>query len=246
MLNIQALDVTIDEKTILKDLSLDVADGEVHVIMGLNGTGKSTLLKAIAGSYEVSTAGNIVYNDNDIGALSADERAQKGVFMSFQNPIEIPGVNMVYFLKSILNAKLEKLGLEAMDSISFLKLLDEKLELLHMDRSFLQRAINVGFSGGEKKRNEILQMLLLEPSLILLDEIDSGVDIDALKDIALGINTLRDGKRSFVMVTHYSRLLEYVKPDKIHILHEGKIVKSGDATLVKRLEEEGYEHVLNT
>ncbi len=246
MLIIKDFDVEIANKHVIHGLDLSVNAGEVHVIMGLNGTGKSTLLKAIAGSNETKVSGTMSYLDEDTLALSADERAIKGIFMSFQNPIEIPGVNTVYFLKTALNEQRSARGEEALSSVDFMKKLQEKMAFLEMDKSILQRSLNVGFSGGEKKKSEILQMMMLQPKLILLDEIDSGLDIDALKSVAKGINSLRSSSTSFVIITHYNRLLEYVQPDFVHILDHGKIVKSGDASLAKDLEEKGYEDVISS
>jgi len=244
MLSIQNLDVSIAGKEVLKGLDLELKAGEVHIIMGLNGTGKSTLLKAIAGSYETSAQGEINFNDENIIELTADQRASRGIFMSFQNPIEIPGVNTIYFLKTAINEQRKARGEEEVASPLFMKTLKEKMEFLQMDKSILQRSVNVGFSGGEKKKSEILQMMMLSPKLILLDEIDSGLDIDALKSVAKGINALVSKDTSILIVTHYNRLLEYVKADRVHILHEGKIVKSADASLAMELEQKGYEDVL--
>lgn len=246
MLSIKNLNVDISGKNVIKGLDLEVKSGEVHVIMGLNGTGKSTLLKAIAGSYETQVQGQLLYQDRDILPLSADERAVNGIFMSFQNPIEIPGVNTVYFLKTAINEQKKARGEEELTSVDFMKKLQEKMAFLEMDKTILQRSLNVGFSGGEKKKSEVLQMMMLEPKLILLDEIDSGLDIDALKSVAKGINALHTSEVSIIIITHYNRLLEYIKPDYVHILDEGKIAKSGDASLAKMLEEKGYEDVLSS
>lgn len=246
MLSIQNLDVSIADKKIIHGLNLEVGAGEVHVVMGTNGTGKSTLLKAISGSFETDVSGEMIFEGEDFLGLSADERACMGVFMSFQNPIEIPGVNTIYFLKTAVNEQRLSRGEEPISSVEFMKKLQEKMKFLDIDKSILQRFINVGFSGGEKKKSEILQMMMLEPNLILLDEIDSGLDIDALKSVAKGINELRDSKTSFILVTHYNRLLEYVHSDHVHILDGGKIVKSGDSSLAKELEEKGYKDVLKT
>lgn len=246
MLSIKDLDVEIANKHVIHNLDLDIKEGEVHAIMGLNATGKSTLLKAIAGSYETNTRGTMNYLGKDILSLNANQRAVQGIFMSFQNPIEIPGVNTIYFLKTAVNEQRKARGEEALSSVDFMKKLQEKLEFLEMDKSILQRSLNVGFSGGEKKKSEILQMMMLEPKLILLDEIDSGLDIDALKSVAKGINSLRCEETSIIIITHYKRLLEYVQPDFVHILAQGKIAKSGDATLAKELEEKGYEDVLSS
>ncbi|PHR54212.1 MAG: Fe-S cluster assembly ATPase SufC [Arcobacter sp.] len=246
MLKIEQLQVIIGKKEVIKDLDLEVKPGEVHVIMGLNGTGKSTLLKAISGSYETQTKGKMDFLDEDLLSLSADERAIKGVFMSFQNPIEIPGVNTIYFLRTAINEQRKARGEEELSSPNFMKELQETMSFLEIDNTILQRSLNVGFSGGEKKKSEILQMMMLKPSLILLDEIDSGLDIDALKSVAKGINSLLNSKTSLIIVTHYNRLLEYIKADYVHILHEGKIVKTGDSSLAKELEEKGYEDVLSS
>jgi len=246
MLSIKELNVQISGKEVIKGLDLEVKAGEVHVIMGLNGTGKSTLLKAIAGSYETQTQGGMIYQDRDILPLSADERAVEGIFMSFQNPIEIPGVNTIYFLKTAINEQRKARGEEELSSVDFMKKLQEKMDFLEMDKAILQRSLNVGFSGGEKKKSEVLQMMMLEPKLILLDEIDSGLDIDALKSVAKGINALHTPEVSLIIITHYNRLLEYIKPDYVHILNEGRIAKSGDASLAKMLEEKGYEDVLSS
>ena len=246
MLKIKDLEVSISGKEVIKDLDLEIKPGEAHVIMGLNGTGKSTLLKAIAGSYETSAKGEMDFLGNDLLSLSADERAVKGIFMSFQNPIEIPGVNTIYFLKTAINEQRKSRQEEELSSPVFMKELQEKMSFLEIDKSILQRSVNVGFSGGEKKKSEILQMMMLKPKLILLDEIDSGLDIDALKSVAKGINTLRDSNTSLIIVTHYNRLLEYVKADYVHILHEGKILKTGDSSLAKELEDRGYENVLSS
>lgn len=246
MLDIKNLEVKIANNTVLKDLSLTVKSGEVHVIMGLNGTGKSTLLKAIAGSYETETKGEIDFLGQSLTDLSADERAARGIFMSFQNPIEIPGVNTIYFLRTAINEQKKARGEEELNSVEFMKDLQEKMDFLEIDKNILQRSLNVGFSGGEKKKSEILQMMMLSPRLILLDEIDSGLDIDALKGVAKGINTLRTPQNSMIIVTHYNRLLEYIKPDFVHILDQGKIVRTADASLAKELEEKGYENVLET
>jgi Fe-S cluster assembly ATP-binding protein len=225
---------------------MEVKAGEVHAVMGLNGTGKSTLLKAIAGSPETIVEGNVLFHGKDLLSMSASERAASGIFMSFQNPVEIPGVNSVYFLKTALNEQRKFRGEQEIKAPEFMQRLNGVIERLNIDKSILQRSVNVGFSGGEKKRSELLQMMMLEPELMLLDEIDSGLDIDALKIVAEGINAMRNPGRAFIMVTHYSRLLEYIRPDVIHILSGGRIAKSGDATLAAVLEEKGYEYVLHT
>ena len=246
MLEIKNLKVKIANNAVLEGLDLRVKSGEVHVIMGLNGTGKSTLLKAIAGSYETETEGEVDFLGQSLIDVSADERAARGIFMSFQNPIEIPGVNTIYFLRTAINEQRKFRGEEELNSVEFMKELQEKMDFLEIDKNILQRSLNVGFSGGEKKKSEILQMMMLSPKLILLDEIDSGLDIDALKSVAKGINALRDEETSFIIITHYNRLLEYVQPDYVHILNDGKICKSADASLAKELEEKGYEDVLSS
>ncbi len=246
MLNIKDLEVNIAGKNVLKDLNIRVNRGEVHVVMGLNGTGKSTLLKAISGSYETQAKGQMDFLGESLLELSADERATRGIFMSFQNPVEIPGVNTIYFLRTAINEQRKARGEEEMSSVEFMKALQEKMDFLEIDKNILQRSLNVGFSGGEKKKSEILQMMMLSPSLILLDEIDSGLDIDALKSVAKGINTLRTPENAMIIVTHYNRLLQYIEPDFVHILDHGKIVKTAGALLAKELEEKGYEDVLET
>jgi Fe-S cluster assembly ATP-binding protein len=241
MLKIKNLHVVVDGKEIIRGLNLEVKTGEVHAIMGPNGSGKSTLAYVLAGreGYEV-TSGEIVYEGKDLLALSAEERACKGMFLAFQYPVEIPGVNNTYFLKAALNAVRKQRGEPELDAMDFLALVKEKLKVLHMDESLLQRAVNVGFSGGEKKRNEIFQMAIIEPRLAILDETDSGLDIDALKDVADGVNALRSKDRSMIVVTHYQRLLNYIIPDRVHVLDSGRIVKSGGSDLALHLEEEGY------
>jgi Fe-S cluster assembly ATP-binding protein len=212
--------------------------------MGLNGSGKSTLSKAIVGHYDVTVqSGNIRYNDKEITTMEPEARALEGIFLSFQNPIEIPGVNNAYFLRTALNAKREHEGKKALNAAEFLKAMRTKVEELGMKPEMIQRSLNEGFSGGEKKRNEILQMEMLEPDLIILDEIDSGLDIDALRAVAEGINRMKNGERSFIIITHYSRILDYIDPDYIHVLQDGKIVKTGGAELVKTLEAEGYKGI---
>ncbi len=242
MLKISDLHASVDGTEILKGLNLEIRAGEVHAIMGPNGSGKSTLAQVLAGhdSYEV-TAGSVVYRGMDLLALAPEVRAREGVFLAFQYPVEIPGVNNVYMLKAALNAMRKHRGEPELDSYAFMKLIREKMKLMEMDASFLNRGVNEGFSGGEKKRNEILQMAVLEPSLALLDETDSGLDIDALKVVAEGVNTLRSPQRAIVMVTHYQRLLDYIVPDQVHVLSGGRIVKSGDRTLALELEERGYD-----
>jgi len=244
MLSISELHVSVGGKEILKGLTLEVGAGEVHAIMGPNGSGKSTLAYLLAGrpGYEV-TAGTVRYEGKDLLALAPEERARAGVFLGFQYPVEIPGVNNVYLLKAAVNAARKERGLPEVDAFDFLGLVREKMKLMHMEDSFLSRAVNEGFSGGEKKRNEILQMLVLEPRLAILDETDSGLDIDALKVVAEGVNSLRSPERACVLVTHYQRLLEYVVPDFVHVLVRGRIAKSGDRGLALELERRGYDWV---
>ena len=242
MLEIKNIHAQIDEKSILKGINLDIKAGEVHAIMGPNGSGKSTLASVIAGKeeYEIEQ-GSILFDGKDIGELSVEERAHQGVFLSFQYPVEIPGVTVTNFIKTALNETRKAKGLEDMPASEMLKRIREKSELLEIDRKFLSRSLNEGFSGGEKKRNEIFQMAVLEPKLAILDETDSGLDIDALKIVADGVNTLRDKKNSFLIITHYQRLLDYIKPDFVHVLKDGKIIKSGGAELALELEKKGYE-----
>ena len=241
MLEIKGLTAKVEDKEILHGIDLTVKAGEVHAIMGPNGSGKSTLARVIAGhpGYEV-TGGSIVYKGEDLLALAADERARKGVFMAFQYPVEIPGVNNAYFLKAALNATRKEQGLEELDAIDFMTLVKQEARRLQMDDSMLQRSVNEGFSGGEKKRNEIFHMAVLQPSLAVLDETDSGLDIDALRIVSDGVNALRSPERAFVVVTHYQRLLEYIVPDVVHVLSEGRIVKTGGRELALELEEKGY------
>jgi Fe-S cluster assembly ATP-binding protein len=244
MLKIDNLHVRAGDKQVLHGVNLEVADGEVHAIMGPNGSGKSTLAQVLAGreGYEV-TAGTVSYRGRDLLALPPEERAREGVFLAFQYPVEIPGVNNVYLLKAGLNAVRKHRGLPELDAFDFLSIVREKMKLMQMDESFLNRAVNEGFSGGEKKRNEILQMAVLEPTLALLDETDSGLDIDALRVVANGVNSLRRPDRAIVMVTHYQRLLEYIEPDRVHVLSGGRILKSGDKSLALELEKRGYDWV---
>jgi Fe-S cluster assembly ATP-binding protein len=244
MLKIDNLQVAVGDNKVLNGLSLEIPTGEVHAIMGPNGSGKSTLAHVLAGrpGYTV-TAGSVTLDGKDLLALEPEERAHEGVFLGFQYPVEIPGVNNVYLLKAALNAARKHRGLPEVDAFEFLTLVREKMKLMKMDESFLSRGVNEGFSGGEKKRNEILQMLVLEPKLAVLDETDSGLDIDALKVVANGVNTLRSPDRSVVLVTHYQRLLDYVVPDHVHVLVRGKIARSGDRTLAFELEKRGYDWV---
>lgn len=247
MLSIKDLHVAIDEQPILKGINLDVKPGEVHAIMGPNGSGKSTLSKVLAGhpAYEI-TKGSISYLGQDLLPLEPAERAQAGIFLSFQYPVEIPGVTNINFLKASVNAVRQGQGKKPLDAIEFLSFIREKCQFLDMDESFLYRSINEGFSGGEKKRNEILQMSALDPKLAVLDETDSGLDIDALRVIASGVNTMRHEERGIILVTHYQRLLNYIEPDFIHVLSDGRIVKSGDKSLAETLEEKGYSWLEET
>ncbi len=244
MLKIDDLHVAVDGKEILKGIDLHIGAGEVHAIMGPNGSGKSTLANVIAGrdGYEI-TAGSIRFHNNDLLEMNPEERAWAGVFLAFQYPVEIPGVNNVYLLKAGLNARRKAAGLSELDAIEFMQLVREKARLVELDDAFLSRGVNEGFSGGEKKRNEIFQMAVLEPTLAILDETDSGLDIDALRVVAKGVNALRSAERSIVMVTHYQRLLDYIEPDAVHVLADGRILKSGDKHLALELEKRGYDWV---
>jgi len=245
MLNIKDLHASVGDKKVLNGLSLEVKPGEVHAIMGPNGSGKSTLASVLAGrpGYTVDK-GTVTYEGKDLLALEPQERAHEGVFLGFQYPVEIPGVNNVYLLKAAVNAARKHKGQPEVDAFDFLELVRDKMKLMKMDESFLSRGVNEGFSGGEKKRNEILQMLVLEPKLAILDETDSGLDIDALKVVAAGVNSLRSPERSVVLVTHYQRLLDYIVPDFVHVLARGKIMRSGDRTLALELEKRGYDWVM--
>ncbi|MFA5959227.1 MAG: Fe-S cluster assembly ATPase SufC [Tatlockia sp.] len=247
MLKINELQVAINAQPILKGINLNVKAGEVHAIMGPNGSGKSTLSKVLAGhpAYAI-TSGQIDYLGQDLVPLTPEERARAGIFMSFQYPVEIPGVTNINFLKAAVNAVRKGLGKNPMDAIEFLSFIRAKCQLLDMDESFLYRSINEGFSGGEKKRNEILQFLALEPKLAILDETDSGLDIDALRVIATGVNAMRSNERAIILVTHYQRLLDYIEPDFIHVLANGRIVKSGDKSLALELEKKGYSWLEET
>ena len=244
MLEIKDLHVSIDGKEILKGLNLDVKPGEIHAIMGPNGSGKSTLSSVIAGNedYEV-TKGSIFYKDENIEDLSAEERANRGIFMSFQYPVEIPGITVTNFIKTAINSNLKARGEKEMAANEMLKKIRDKANMLEIDSKFLSRSLNEGFSGGEKKRNEILQMISLEPKLSILDETDSGLDIDALRIVAEGINNYRNSTRSFLLITHYQRMLNFMDPDYIHVLMDGKIVKSGSKQLAVELEEKGYNWI---
>ena len=241
MLIIKNIHAKVDGKEILKGIDLTVQPGELHAIMGRNGSGKSTLANIITGHDNfIVTKGSITYNGNDLLDMSIEDRALAGIFMSFQYPVSIPGVNNAYFLRAALNAKLKYHGKSEVNAADFMRLMREKVKSVNLDESYLSRAVNDGFSGGEKKRNEILQMLTLEPELAILDETDSGLDIDALQTIAEGVNNFRNKNRSFLAITHYQRLLEYMHPDYIHVLIDGKIVKSGDIELANQLEKKGY------
>jgi len=244
MLTIKDLKASVEEKQILNGLNFEVKPGEVHAIMGPNGSGKSTLASVLAGreEYEV-TGGEVIFNGEDLLEMSPEDRARAGVFLAFQYPVEIPGVSNANFLKTAVNEVRKSKGVEALDSKQFLKLMQEKMKLVEMDKAMTQRSVNEGFSGGEKKRNEIFQMAMLEPSLAILDETDSGLDIDALRIVANGVNALRDGKRSFIVITHYQRLLDYIVPDFVHVLYKGRIVKSGTKELALELEEKGYDWI---
>jgi Fe-S cluster assembly ATP-binding protein len=244
LLEVKNLKVRVEDKEILKGINLTVKPGEVHAIMGPNGSGKSTFARALSGhpGYEV-TDGQVLYNGQDLLDMDPDERARDGVFMAFQYPVEIPGVNNAYFLKAALNAKRKQQGLDELDAIDFMKVVKEKLKVLHIDDSMLQRSVNEGFSGGEKKRNEIFHMAVLEPALALLDETDSGLDIDALRIVAAGVNRLKRPDAATIVVTHYQRLLNYIVPDFVHVLVGGRIVKSGGKELAHELEARGYEGI---
>jgi Fe-S cluster assembly ATP-binding protein len=245
MLDIKGLRASVGEKEILKGIDLSVGKGEIHAIMGPNGSGKSTLAQVLAGNpaFEV-TGGSVSYEGNDLTGMAPEERAQAGIFLAFQYPIEIPGVSNAYFLRSAYNEIRKARGEEEVDPMEFVGIVENKLKLVDMNSEMLNRSVNTGFSGGEKKRNEILQLAVLEPKLAILDETDSGLDIDALRTVADGVNKLRSKNRSFVVVTHYQRLLNYIVPDFVHVLSGGRIVKSGDKTLALQLEEKGYDWLI--
>ncbi len=244
MLEIKDLKVNIANKEILKGLNLKINKGEVHILMGQNGTGKSTLVKTISDHFDCEvTSGSITYKNKNLKDLDVSQRANEGIFMSFQNPVEIKGVNNSYFLKTAMNEKRKYNKEEELDAMEFLKLTKKEISKYKIDKKILQRDLNDGFSGGEKKRNELIQLLLLKPDLIMLDEIDSGLDIDAIKVVAEVINDLLDGERSLLMITHYDRLLQLIHPDFVHILKDGKIIKTGDYTLALELDKKGYEGI---
>ena len=241
MLEITNLQVRAGGKDILRGINLNVKKGEIHAIMGPNGSGKSTLARALAGHPEIEViGGTVTYNGKDLIELAPEDRAREGVFMAFQYPVEIPGVNNAYFLKAAINAQRKHRGIPELDAMEFMALVKEKAKILHLDPTLLSRPVNEGFSGGEKKRNEIFQMAVLEPALAIMDETDSGLDIDALKIVANGVNTLRGPERAFLVVTHYQRLLNHIVPDVVHVLSDGRIVKSGGKDLALELEAKGY------
>jgi len=244
MIKIENLNVNVEEKEILKGINLEVKPGELHVIMGRNGTGKSTLANVLVGKEKyIVTNGTVSFNGENLLDMSPEDRACAGLFLSFQYPVAIPGVNNMYFLKAAVNAVRKSRGEEEIDAVDFLSMIREKLKMVALDESFIHRPVNDGFSGGEKKRNEILQMITLEPKLSILDETDSGLDIDALKIVAKGVNDFRSPNRSFILITHYQRILNYMKPDFVHVLMNGKIVKSGTMELAKEVEKKGYSWI---
>lgn len=245
LIEINNLHVSVNGTEIIKGLNLAIGEGEVHAIMGPNGSGKSTLAQTLAGRADYNvTAGTVRYLGKDLLDMSPDERARAGLFLGFQYPIEIPGVSNVYLLKAALNARHKAAGEPEIDAVEFMRFVKEKAALMQMDQKFLSRGVNEGFSGGEKKRNEIFQMAVLEPTFAILDETDSGLDIDAMKIVAKGVNSQRDGKRSFLLITHYQRLLDYIQPDHVHVLADGKIIRSGDKGLALEIEANGYDDIL--
>lgn len=242
LLKIEDLKVSINDNEILKGFNLEIKPGEVHALMGVNGAGKSTLVKTLSAHYDCTVnSGTITFKNKDLLEMDVSERANEGIFMSFQSPVEVPGVNNSYFLRTAMNAKRRHEGKEELDAMQFLKLVKEETGKFEIDRKLLQRDLNDGFSGGEKKRNELIQLLMLQPDLIMLDEIDSGLDVDAIKIVANVINSMLDGKRSILMITHYDRLLELIKPDFVHIISDGVIAKTGDYNLALELDAKGYE-----
>jgi Fe-S cluster assembly ATP-binding protein len=244
MLEIKNLSAAVEGKQILKGINLNIRPGEVHAIMGPNGSGKSTLAQILVGreEYEI-TGGQVLFNGKDLLDLDPEERAREGVFLAFQYPVEIPGVNTMYFLKAALNEMRKSKGQPELDAVDFLKLVKERMKILELDQSLLNRPVNEGFSGGEKKRNEIFQMALLEPKLAILDETDSGLDIDALRVVAEGVNRLKKADNAQLVITHYQRLLDYIVPDQVHVLHDGRIIKTGDKSLAVELEKRGYDWI---